>query len=71
MESYALRKNNLHCSYTVMDSQSAIAALEGNLKVPENISEMFGCWAFSQKKVTIKVGIIGKTMRNLKIQMDV
>lgn len=54
-----------------MDSQLAIAALEGNLKVPENISEMFGCWGFSKKKVTIKVGIIGKTVRNLKIQMDV
>lgn len=42
MESYALIKNNLHCSFTVMDSQLAIAALGGNTKVTANISEIFG-----------------------------
>lgn len=35
-----------------MDSQLAIAAPESNSKIPENISEMFDCWALSKKKVT-------------------
>lgn len=62
MESHKLKNNNLHCSLTVIDSQLAIAALGGNIKDPENISEMFSCWAFSKKK-SYKVGVTGKTMR--------
>lgn len=33
-------KNNLYCSYTVMDSKLTITTLEYNLKDPENINEM-------------------------------
>lgn len=57
-------KNNLHSSYTVMDSKLAITTLESNLKVPENISEMFDCCVFCKEKVMIKVGIIGKRTKN-------
>lgn len=47
-----------------MDSKLAITTLESNLKVPENISEMFDCCVFCKEKVMIKVGIIGKRTKN-------
>lgn len=55
------KKNNLHCSLTLMDSQLAIAALGGHIK---SLKTSVKCLvAEPSGRKSYKVGIIGKTMR--------
>lgn len=73
MKSHELSKKIQPSSYTVMDSKftiTAITTLKSHLKVPENFSEMLLC-LLQEKKKKDKVGIIGKTMRNLKLEIAV